>query len=222
MISEGAAVPALDEALLEAFRKISPSTVGHMTDAGFFKGLHLVSPGPAKLVGRAFTVQIPHLDSSAVHIAVSLLSPGDVLVVDMNGDHERASVGGMVAYAAVRRGAVGIVVDGSITDITEVLALRVPVYSRGVSPLTTRNLGIEGAVQQPIQIGGSVVEPGDLIFGDENGAMAIRGPNLRELARTAYLKERGEEETRHKLDAGALLMDLSGAARFRNQGGTSS
>ncbi len=222
MITEGPLAPALDGELLEAFRKISPSTVGHMTDTGFFKGLHLVGSAPAKLVGRAFTVQIPHLDSSAVHIAVSLLAAGDVLVVDMNGDHERASVGGMVAYAAVRRGAVGIVVDGSITDITEILALQVPVYARGVSPLTTRSLGIEGAVQGAVHVGGSVVEPGDLIFGDENGAMVVRGPNLRELAHNAYLKERGEEETRRQLDAGALLMDLSGAARFRSKGGTAS
>lgn len=219
MIVEGPDVPRLSTDLAEAFRRISPSTIGHMTDSGFMKGLTLMGPGPAKLVGRAFTVQIPHLDSSAVHIAVSRIEPGDVLVVDMNGDRDRASVGGVVAYAAARRGAVGIVVDGSITDIEDIRALHLPVYARAVSAITTRNLGIEGAIQLPVAVAGAVVLPGDLILGDENGVMALRGPDLMQLASQAYGKEQAEVETRRQLDAGALLMDLSGAARYASKGG---
>lgn len=206
-------MPRISAAVVEAFTRISPSTVGHMTDSGFMKGLRLQGPGPAKLVGRAYTVRIPHLDSSAVHIAVSRMEAGDVLVVDMNGDHDRASVGGIVAYAAARRGAAGIVADGSITDIADILALHIPVYARGVCALTTRNLGIEGALQVPVSIGGAVVLPGDLILGDENGVMALRGGDLAALAERAYSKEQAEVETRRQLDAGALLMDLSGAVR---------
>lgn len=183
-----------------------------MTDTGFMKGLRALTSG--KLVGRAYTVKIPHLDSSAVHVAVSLMEPGDVLVVDMNGDHDRASVGGIVAYAAYRRGAVGIVVDGAVTDIEEIRDLGLPVYARGLSALTTRNLGIEGAIQVPVSIGGAVVLPGDLILGDENGVMVVRVGDPLSLANVAYEKEREEETTRRRLDEGVLLMHLTGAERL--------
>lgn len=204
--------PSIDADLLAAFARVSPSTIGHMTDTGFMKGLRALVPG--KLVGRAFTVKIPHLDSSAVHVAVSLMGAGDVLVVDMSGDFDRACVGGIVAYAARRRGAAGIVVDGSITDVDEVRSLGMPVYHRGFSPLTTRNLGIEGAIHTPVSVAGAVVLPGDLILGDDSGVMVVRSDDMRSLAELAYTKERGEAETRRKLDAGALLMQLSGAEKY--------
>jgi len=216
LIYEGPDPEQISDQVIDAFRRISPSTVGHMTDTGFMKGLRSMVDPPIKLVGRAYTVKIPHLDSSAVHIAASLVQPGDVLVVDMNGDYDRASVGGIVAYAAVKRGAAGIIVDGSVTDLMEVRELGIPIYARQVSPLTTRNLGIEGAIQVPVTIGGAVVLPGDLILGDENGVMTLRGDNLLQLAEDAHQKELREPDTRRQLDEGALLMDLSGAVRFRH------
>ncbi|MHB1684665.1 MAG: RraA family protein [Bacilli bacterium] len=195
------------------FQKVSPSTIGHMTDTGFMKGLHSLSGG--KLVGRAITVKIPHLDSAAVHVAVNELEPGDVLVVDMNGDFDRASVGGIVAYAANVRKAAGIIVDGGITDIEEIRALDgLKVYYRTVSALTTRALGIEGAVHVPVSIGGAIVMPGDLILGDESGVMVLRGSGLAELAKMAYEKEQGEVRTKQQLDTGIPLMQLSATDQF--------
>lgn len=208
----------IDPELIAAFSRVSPSTIGHMTDTGFMKGLRALGSG--KLVGRAFTVRIPHMDSSAVHIAVSLMGAGDVLVVDMSGDFDRACVGGIVAYAAMRRGAAGIVVDGSVTDVNEVRSLGLPVYHRGVSALTTRNLGIEGEIHAPVSVAGAVVLPGDLILGDDSGVMAVRSDDLPALAKLAYEKEQGEVETRRQLDAGALLMRLSGAEKYLRREGT--
>lgn len=202
----------ISQEVLDAYQQISPSTIGHMTDCGFMK--HLRPINTKKLVGRALTVRIPHLDSSAVHIAVSYLVPGDVLVVDMSGDFERASVGGIVAYAAQVRKAAGIIVDGCITDVDEISELNLAVYSRGISALTTRNLGIEGEINVPVSIGETVVLPGDLIFGDANGVMTLRGETLLELALEARKKEEGEIETKRKLDSGELLMTLSGAKRY--------
>jgi 4-hydroxy-4-methyl-2-oxoglutarate aldolase len=204
--------PILPPQVIEAYKAISPSTVGHMTDVGFLKGLRPLKAG--KLVGRAITVRIPHLDSCAVHIAASHLEAGDVLVVDMSGDIERASVGGIVSYAVQARRAAGIIVDGCITDVDEVANLNLMVYSRGVSPLTTRNLGIEGEINVPVSIGGAVVLPGDLIFGDVNGVMTLRGSHLLELAQEARIKEEGELDMKRRLDEGELLMNLSGASKY--------
>lgn len=212
MILLGEKPERIQESVYEAYRKISPSTIGHLTDTGFMKGLHSLNGG--KLVGRAVTVKIPHLDSTAVHIAVNELEPGDVLVVDMSGDYDRAAVGGIVAYATKVRKAAGIVIDGGITDWQELKELQLPIYYRTVSALTTRALGIEGAIHVPVSIGGSVVMPGDLIFGDESGVMTLRGDQLDLLAETIFEKESKENGMKQQLDAGVSLMEITGAAQF--------
>ncbi|GMA62918.1 RraA family protein [Alicyclobacillus fastidiosus] len=205
----------VDEELLSRLRKVSPSTIGHMTDTGFMKGLKSLSGG--KLVGRAVTVKIPHLDSSAVHIAVNELEAGDVLVVDMNGDYDRAAVGGMVAYATQVRGASGIVIDGGITDLDELRELSLQVYYRSITAITTRGLGIEGNIHVPVSISGAVVMPGDIILGDSSGVMVLHGTNeeLLAIAKDAYEREQRETITQ-RLDAGEPLMNISGAYKYIN------
>lgn len=78
--------------LLELYREISPSTIGHMTDFGFLNGL---SPlfRPISLLGNAVTVRIPHMDATAIRHALDQAEPGDVLVIDMSGDDQRACWG---------------------------------------------------------------------------------------------------------------------------------
>jgi 4-hydroxy-4-methyl-2-oxoglutarate aldolase len=171
------------------------------------------------LVGRAITVKIPHLDSAAVHIAVNELEPGDVLVVDMNGDYDRAAVGGMVAYAAQVRGAAGIVIDGGITDLDEIRELNLQVYYRSITALTTRALGVEGNIHVPVSIAGAVVMPGDLILGDSSGVMVLHGSNdeLLRLAASTFAKEQGEIITKQRLDEGEPLMNISGANKYLNR-----
>lgn len=214
MISIWPKPPAVDESVLAAYRRVSPSTIGHMTDTGFMKGLHCLSGG--KLVGRAITVKIPHLDSSAVHIAVAELEPGDVLVVDMNGDDHRAAIGGMVAYATKVRGAAGIITDGGITDLDEISELELKVYYRSITAITTRGLGIEGSIHVPVSIAGAVVMPGDLILGDSSGVMVLHGSNdkLITLATEAYEREQKEVVTKQRLDSGEPLMNISGAVKY--------
>jgi 4-hydroxy-4-methyl-2-oxoglutarate aldolase len=206
-------VAPADQALIEAYRNVSPSTIGHLTDHGFMCSLRALAE-PVKLVGTAVTVRIPHLDSTAVHVAVDLLQPGDVLVVSMSGDVQRACFGGMVAYATWRRQAAGAVIDGAITDLQEIRRLGLPVFYRQVSALTTRVLGVEGEVNVPISVDGAVVLPGDLILGNEDGVMVVPRDRLDALHRVAAEKEAAEPAMRARLDAGQALADLSGARKF--------
>jgi len=203
----------IPDELLTLYRKVSPSTIGHLTDRGFMLGLEPLSR-PTKLVGRAVTVRIPHLDSAAVHIAVDLLLPDDVLVISMSGDVQRACFGGVVGFATMLRQGAGAVIDGAVTDVSELRATNLSIFSRGVSALTTRSLGIEGEVNVPIAIAGAVVEPGDLVLGDENGVMVIPMVHLEEWGATALDKEAREPRTKERLTAGEALKDISGAGRY--------
>jgi 4-hydroxy-4-methyl-2-oxoglutarate aldolase len=203
-----AAVP-LDPEVVEALGQVQTSTLGHLRDHGFPKGLTPIRR-PLRFVGSAFTVRLPHLDSTALHVAVDELRPGDVLVVDQSGD-TRSCFGGMVSFTAASRGAVGAVISGSINDVPEILELGLPVFSAGVSALTTRILGVEGAINVPVTIGGCVIQPGDVVFGDSDGVAVLAREEALEVAATLREKESAEPELRAAIAGGARLAEWSGA-----------
>ncbi len=200
-------------ALIEDLSDVCVSTLGHLRDHGFATGL-TPNRRPARVVGTAVTVRIPHLDSTAVHLAVDMLRPGDVLVVDQSGDHDRSCFGGLVAFSAKARGAAGAVIDGSVNDHDETLAYDLTVYSRGYSPLTTRIGGIEGAINVPVSIGGAVVRPGDLVFADSDGVAFLTLEEAEGLGDLLRAKEAAEVPARERIAAGGSLAEFSGAVAY--------
>lgn len=200
----------IDPTLVEELKGTCVSTLGHLRDDGFAKGL-VPNRRPVKFIGTAVTVRIPHLDSTAVHVAADMLRPGDVLVVDQSGDHERSSFGGLVSYTAKARGAVGAVIDGSINDYDETLAYDFPVFSRGFSPLTTRILGLEGAINVPVSVCGVIVRPGDVVFADSDGVAFLQPHEAVGLGELLAGKEAAEAPARDKISNGGLIAEFSGA-----------
>lgn len=206
-------VQGVSPELVQLCQQVCPSTIGHMTDFGFIKELNPLFR-PVKFVGNAVTVRIPHLDSTAVHKVMDIVQPGDVVCVDMSGDIERSCWGEMVSYMARAKGVVGAVIDGRMTDYRALLETGVPIYARGISPLTTRILGIEGAINVPISVAGVPVHPGDLICADDDGVWVIPPEYAKEYAERAINVQRGEIETKKKIDSGMTLAELSGAAKY--------
>lgn len=210
----------IDPKIVEALSRVQTSTLGHLRDHGFPAGLEPVSR-PLKFAGCAVTVRIPHLDSTAVHVVLDQLRPGDVLVVDPSGDHTRSCFGGMVSYTAAARGAVGAVIDGRINDVEEIRDLGLPVYSRGVGALTTRILGVEGAINVPVTVGGAVVNPGDVVFADSDGVAVLDRGEALDIAEVLRGKEESEPALRARVDDGASLAEASGARALFEAASTS-
>jgi 4-hydroxy-4-methyl-2-oxoglutarate aldolase len=208
-------VQGVNAELVDLYQNVGTSTIGHLTDFGFLKGLKPLFR-PIRFVGNAVTVRIPHMDSTAVHKALDYVEPGDVLVIDMSGDVDRSCFGGMVAYAAKARGAAGVIVAGSINDVDEITELQLPVFSLGVSPLTTRILGIEGEINTTVSICGVSINPGDLIVADNDGVFAIHPKAARNYGEIAIEKQLKEPETKRKIDSGMLLSSISKAHQFFN------
>lgn len=177
-------------------------------------------------MGPALTVKIPHLDSTAVHYALDLVRPGDVLVIDQSGDDFRSSFGGGLGRIAQLKGVVGVLSNGSTNDVEELREIGLPVVSRGTTAHTTRVLGIEGAVNVPVSIGGVVVMPGDIVLADPDG-VAIVDP----LEADGIAEEMGRREARLRardsvgiVRGGGSFAALTGAkekfeARSRNPAG---
>ncbi|MGO3834616.1 MAG: RraA family protein [Microbacteriaceae bacterium] len=204
--------PQISEDDRKALLTVQTSTLGHLRDFGFIRGL---TPNlrPVSFAGTAVTVRLPHMDSTALHVAADYLRPGDVLVVEQSGD-ERSSFGGMVAFTAQTRGAVGVILAGATNDYEEVRELGLPVYSAGISARTTRILGIEGSVNVPVSINGTVIEPGDAIYADGDGIAVIKPHLVAGTVSELRPKEDSEPAMKEKIAAGAKLSEWSGAASF--------
>lgn len=207
----------IDPKIVEELSGVCVSTLGHLRDHGFAQGL-IPNRRPIKFVGTAVTVRIPHLDSTAVHYAADHLRPGDVLVVDQAGDHHRSCFGGLVSYTAKERGAVGAVLDGAMNDYDETLAYDLPVFAREFSGLTTRILGLEGAINVPVSIGGATVHPGDVVFADSDGVVFLRPSEAVGLGDILRAKEEAEEPARKSIRDGGSIAEFSGAKRLFEAG----
>lgn len=179
--------------LLELYQDISVSTIGHLTDFGFVRGLQPLFR-PIRLLGNAVTVRIPHVDGSAIRQALSLCRPRDVLVIDMSGDDCRACWGEMRTRAALLKSLSGVAISGCVTDVRAVTELGFPVFAKAISALTTRSLDLEGEVNTPVSLGGVSVQPGDLVVGDDDGLFIINPAHALELGHLARDKQREEQQ----------------------------
>jgi RraA family protein len=132
------------------------------------------------LVGPACTVRCFPGDNMMVHAALDVAKPGDVVVVDAGGSHMNAVLGDLISTKAKHRGIRGFVVDGLVRDIEGIREVGMPVYARGITPTGPLHRG-PGEVNYPIQCGGVVVNPGDIIFGDACGVVVVRQEIAEEL-----------------------------------------
>jgi len=159
----------LSPELIARYRKIEPATLGHLLEFGFIDPqIHPLFP-PGVVVGPAFTVRTSPQDSTIVHLAIDLAQPGDVLFIDRSGDRTHAPWGGMTALAASLKKIAAVVIDGVATDLSEMQSAETPIFCRGLSAMTTKNLARDGEINTPVAIGGIAVCPGDLVLADANG-----------------------------------------------------
>src|SRR5215212_4065026 len=82
------------------------------------------------MAGLAFTIRTAAGDNRAIHQALELFRPGDVLVVEGGGDTSRALIGEIIAQIPEHPGAAGFVIDGAIRDAGALARSRFPVFAR--------------------------------------------------------------------------------------------
>jgi RraA family protein len=124
------------------------------------------------MAGTAVTVRTRAGDNLAVYRAFDHCRPGDVLVVDGGGALDQALMGDIMTSFAEHLGLAGVVIDGAIRDVAAIRRRPFPVFARGVTHRGPHKNG-PGEVGVPVSIGGMVVQPGDLVVGDEDGVLAV-------------------------------------------------
>ncbi|CAI8767867.1 4-hydroxy-4-methyl-2-oxoglutarate aldolase [compost metagenome] len=194
----------MDESqLIEQLKAVSFPTLGHFLEEGFADPQLRAMVPNVKVVGRALTLKLVGADAIAVNRALAQIRPGDVLVIDTGGDHRHAPVGAVTSCAARFAGAVGIVVDGAVTDLLELREAGLPVFARGTSLLTTKLHGRgDSAINQPIHCAGVTVQPGDWVLADDNGVLFLDTASAAAVIDQALASDRSEPRLLERLQAG--------------------
>lgn len=138
-----------------------------------------VVPG-SRLAGRVLPAQ--HVGSVDIFLeAFEHAEPGDVLVVDNTGRDE-ACVGDLIVLEAQAAGLAGVVIWGLHRDTADIKAIGLPVFSQGAMPTGPQRLDPrpEDALTKA-SIGDWTLTSDDVIFGDDDGVIAVPAAKLEEL-----------------------------------------
>lgn len=228
--------PKVPDALLERARGLSSEEVLAILPGKGFRnqyadGFEILHPGK-RLVGRAFTVQFmplrPDLDAvvqaksqaagfgrMSNQVAIDMLQPGDVLVVDLFGLKEGGTIVGdnLFYYIMKATKGAGLVVDGSIRDLEGISRMDMPAYYRHAHPTAIGNVIISG-INVPVRIGNTTVLPGDVVFGDAEGVYFIPPALIEQVVDNADVIHIHDEWTRLKFDEGKYKSrDIYGSPR---------
>jgi len=163
------------------------------------------------LTGQARTVACMAGDNSAIHAAIRLIRPGEVLVIAAGGHPDTALWGGLLTQAALSRGCAGVVIDGAVRDTAELRENGFPCFAVAAVPAGPHK-GFGGTIDGVIACGGCTVAPGDIVLGDDDGVVVV--PLARAEAVLAACRDKlaQEEQALARLQAGELLADQMGIA----------
>lgn len=153
------------------------------------------------LVGPALTVKARPGDNLMLHHALDIAQPGDVIVVDAGGDLSNALIGEMMVAYAIKRGVAGIVINGAIRDAASIGAGDFPVFAAGITHRGPYKDG-PGEVNVPIALDGMVIEPGDLVIGNEDGLLCVPFDQVGEVYDRAYAKHAAEQKQLEQIALG--------------------
>ncbi len=167
-----------------------------------------VVPG-SRVAGPARIARCVPGDNTMVHAAVAQAARGDVLVLTSAEPAPVALVGELLATQAQVRGVAGLLVDGAVRDLDELAELGLPIWARYVRAQGATK-GEVGELDVPVVIGGSEINPGDLVVLDCDGAVAVPHSQVAQVLVLAEERAERERLLRERYAAGELSYDVNG------------
>ncbi|MBP0616140.1 RraA family protein [Jiella mangrovi] len=199
--------------VVKDYEKVSPDLVNRFKDipaANVSDNMLRITAGGSSmrpmhaggvLAGPAFTVKSRPGDNLVLHKALDLAAPGDVVVVDAGGDLTNALFGELMAAYAEAKGLAGVVLHGAIRDYATINRSNFPIFAAGVTHRGPYKEG-PGEINVPIAIDGMVIEPGDLMLGDDDGLVCVPKAMVEDVYATSKAKNDNEDAQLRDIKSG--------------------
>lgn len=216
---------AIPAAVLERYRKLNDlsGTMSDVLDAKGISGTISASRlrptiSGARIVGRAITVRnVPQRHDPYVALSdnsnlmseiegIHQAEPGDVIVIQ--GIADVSNMGGIMATVAKRQGVVGAVVDGGVRDVGTSRAIKLPIWSKDVSPVTGKWRCVTEEINGTVNIMGCMVQAGDLVIADETGVCFVPHGMIEPLLPLCEEAHSKEEDWVKRIDGGISIPEL--------------
>lgn len=124
-----------------------------------------------KVFGRIFTAETDSDDWGTSAMAIDAAEDGDILFFKVNND-DKAIWGELASTCARDNGIKATVIYGSARDLDALLYMDYPVFATNYCPNAGSALGL-GSLNEPLDIDGFIINPGDFFIGDECGIVVI-------------------------------------------------
>jgi regulator of RNase E activity RraA len=163
-----------------------------------------------KLAGPVYTVQYEPFDSPPTSFQsagnyIDDVPAGCVLLIDNHGNTLCTNWGDILTRKALMQGIAGTVINGSARDIALVRSLEYPLFTKGVYMVSGKNRVRVTAVNVPVTIGDVQVEPGDWMFGDDNGVLVLPAHKIAEILARAEQVLATEADIIRAIEGGSKL-----------------
>jgi 4-hydroxy-4-methyl-2-oxoglutarate aldolase len=162
-----------------------------------------------RLAGTAVTVSSHPGDNLMIHAAVEVCREGDVLVVTNTAPSTHGVFGELLASSLMARGVRALVTDAGVRDTAELREMGFAVWSQHVSCQGTVKASA-GSVNIPVVLGQVVVNPGDVVCGDDDGVVVVARDEAAWALERSRERAAREDSTRARLAAGELGVDIYG------------
>jgi 4-hydroxy-4-methyl-2-oxoglutarate aldolase len=178
---------------------------------------HIKPVDPAfRVSGPAFPLLCREGSNLALHQALYIAAPGDVLVVHVEaaGTEEFGYFGEVMAEAAKARGLAGLVIDGAVRDAAQLSDIGFPVFAAGLSIRGTTKDPHPSPLVDEIDFGSCVVRRGDLVVGDRDGLVCVPAAEVADVLAAGTAREDKEADHIRRLRGGERTLDLMGLPEF--------
>jgi 3-hexulose-6-phosphate synthase/6-phospho-3-hexuloisomerase len=189
--------------LKKAFSLVStPNITDAMHKQGAMQGIKPIKLG-FHMVGRALTVRTTDGDWAKPIEAIDKADQGEVIVVDVNGG-KTAIWGELATWSAKLKNLSGVVIDGAVRDLDDLVKIDFPVFSKHISPNAGEPKGF-GEIGAEITCGNQTVKTGDWIIGDDSGVVVVPQEIAQEIANRALDVKEHENRIREEIKSGGSL-----------------
>jgi 4-hydroxy-4-methyl-2-oxoglutarate aldolase len=177
--------------------------------------LQQLIPG-SRAAGPARTVRCGQGDNLMVHAVMDRAQPGDVLVLTMPRPEPVALIGDLLMTQAKAKGVAALLVDAAVRDIEDLRELGVPIWARWIRVKGATKTEV-GEIDEPVEVGGATIRPGDTVVLDADGAVVVRAERVDEVLAASRERLENERVKRERLQSGQLSYDLD-SLRARVEG----